>query len=256
VLCVGVDPVPERLPGGVMDSCAEVIEALSGTVAAFKFNTAFFEALGAQGWGMLESLTCQVPADTIVIIDAKRGDIGNTSARYRHALMEGLRADAVTLNPLMGLETFGPYLDASSTCVYALALTSNPGASDYLLRRMEDGRTLSETLAGDLRRLQADPSCQATLGMVVGATRPETAKPVIDAFSEAPLLIPGIGAQGGDIEAWKPLMEAHAGLPLFNSSRGILYPEDPSAAHDWIGAVRRAADLTNRSLQPILECLR
>ena len=270
VLCVGLDPIPERLPNSlssrdpaerVLSFCLEVVERTHDLAPAYKLNTAYFEALGHRGWDALEQLTTRIPADRIIILDAKRGDIGHTAQQYAAALFDRLRCDAVTLNPLMGLETLEPFLSKEGNAAYVLALTSNPGASQYLLRTLNDGRMLCEHIAADLRNLR--PS--ADIGMVVGATQPGPAASVLRAFPEAPLLIPGVGAQGGDVAKWLDLLAGHSGLPLFNASRSILYAgeatENPPAAasqdlfHDPFGPIREAAERTRNLLMPITDRL-
>ena len=265
---MGLDPVPERLPSSlsgrdqterVLAFCLEVVEHTKDLAPAYKLNTAYFEALGHRGWDALGQLTERIPADRIIILDAKRGDIGHTAQRYATALFERLRCDAVTLNPLMGLETLEPFLSNESKAAYVLALTSNPGASQYLLSPMRDGRMLCEHIAADLRNLRSS----ADVGMVVGATQPGPAAAVLKAFPQAPLLIPGVGAQGGDAPKWLGLLAGHTGLPLFNASRSILYPgkatdNPPPAAsrdlfHDPFGPIREAAERTRNLLLPIAD---
>lgn len=285
VLCVGLDPDPLLIPFRSLDSegtlegfqtlthgvhhenadrvyhfCKRIIEETAPHVAAFKLNTAFFEALGAAGWEVLEELSKITPDDSLLILDAKRGDIGNTSAKYAEALLERVGCDAVTLNPLMGLETFRPFTQSDQTGVYALALTSNPGASQFLMRQLSDGKTLSETIACDLKAYAESQDCDAAIGMVVGATQPDSARSVLEAYEEAPLLIPGIGAQGGDPAKWASLLSSHKGLPLFNSSRGIMYAgnsiENSSSGQVWTDAVLEAVTQTNIALKPAFEACR
>lgn len=269
LLCVGLDPDPGMIPiiespagpttneeaNRVFQFCKTIIEETSPKVAAFKINTAFFEALGASGWAILQELSTAVPKDSILILDAKRGDIGNTSAKYAEALLNQVGCDAVTLNPLMGLETFKPFSVTEETGIYALALTSNPGASQYLMRTLNDGKTLGEAIAGDLKMYSEEPDCKATIGMVVGATQPASAQKVLQAFPSAPLLIPGIGAQGGDPTEWASLLATHEGLPLFNSSRGIMYAGNHDPEH-WTGHVLQAVEATNLTLKPVFESCR
>ena len=266
LLCVGLDPDPGLIPfiatpsgptiseeaNRVYDFCKSIIEETSKKVAAFKINTAFFEALGAPGWEVLNKLSTVVPKDSILILDAKRGDIGNTSAKYAEALLNQVGCDAVTLNPLMGLETFNPFSGSDEIGIYALALTSNPGASQYLMRTLNDGKTLGETIATDLKTYSEGPDCKASIGMVVGATQPASAQNVLEAYPNAPLLIPGIGAQGGDPTEWASLLATHHGLPLFNSSRGIIYAGNHDPEH-WIDHVLKAVDATKQTLSPVFE---
>ena len=269
LLCVGLDPDPGLIPftetpsgpttgeeaNRVFEFCKTIIDETSPKVAAFKINTAFFEALGAPGWEVLHKLSTTVPKESILILDAKRGDIGNTSAKYAEALLNQVGCDAVTLNPLMGLETFHPFSGSEEIGIYALALTSNPGASQYLMRTLNDGKTLGETIAGDLKTYSEGPDCKATIGMVVGATQPSSAQNVLQAYPNAPLLIPGIGAQGGDPGEWASLLATHNGLPLFNSSRGIIYAGNHDPQH-WIDHVLQAIEATNLALKLVFESCR
>ena len=166
--------------------CRRIVEETLPYAAAYKPNLAFFEALGPEGWAILDSIRRDIPADRIVIADAKRGDIGTTAERYAHAMLHVLDADAVTVNPLMGLETIAPYLTDASKATYVLTRTSNPGAEDYLF-------DLAPRIAADLATL-AHPG---HAGMVVGATHPERLPDILRHHPDAALLIPGVGAQGG-----------------------------------------------------------
>lgn len=257
-LCVGLDPDPERIPlplkeafpeedKQILEFCRRVIEATKPHACAFKPNTAFFEALGSKGWAVLEEVADMVPSNRVLIMDAKRGDIGNTAARYKHAFFDRMQADAITLNPLMGMETLDPFLDDPQKAVFVLAMTSNRGAADLLQRRFEGRLSLGEYIAEELAKKMSKSSSH--LGLVTGATQTEWIKPVLNAFPEAHLLIPGIGKQGGDIKELAGVLKNHKGLPVINSSRSVIYAGGNSA--DWMELVSEKALELKRSLQEI-----
>lgn len=259
-LCVGLDPVPENLPKSIKEAfegeekqilefCRRVIEATKQHVCAFKPNTAFFEALGSTGWAVLEEVADMVPSNRVLIMDAKRGDIGNTAARYKHAFFDRMHADAITLNPLMGMETLDPFLEDPQKAVFVLAMTSNRGAADLLQRRFEGRMSLGEYIAEELAKKMSKSSSH--LGLVTGATQTEWIAPVIEAFPEAHLLIPGIGKQGGDIQELSEVLKNHKGLPVINSSRSIIYAGGDS--EEWMELVAEKAQAMKSSLQVITQ---
>ncbi len=263
VACIGLDPVPERLPPAILENedsldqqiltfCKEVVDVTTPYAAAFKVNTAFFEQLGARGWEMMEEFVEYIPEDKVIILDAKRGDIGNTAKAYARALFDAVGADAVTVNPLMGLETLESFVEEEWQGIYALACTSNPGAEQFLKLPLQGGGTLSTAIAEALVEFQKDPLVEGSVGLVVGATQPEDAKAILELSGDAPLLIPGLGAQGGDVEAWVKLLQSYHGLPLFNSSRAILYAyEEDDTGLSWQQATEIAALTFKNSLQAI-----
>lgn len=258
VLCVGLDPVPELIPKPLADKfsnspdlvlefCTRVIEATKNHVCAFKPNTAFFEALGSRGWEILDQTIQQIPKEKIIIADAKRGDIGNTAAQYKKAFFDDLNADAITLNALMGMDTLDPFIDDDEKAAYILTMTSNRGSADFLQRRFEGRMSLGEYIAEELQKKQ-DKS-KTHLGMVVGATQIESIGPVISVNPEAHLLIPGIGKQGGSVEALQKVLKGHSGIPVINSSRSILYTG--SHYSDWEEAIEQKASEMKMSLQEL-----
>ncbi len=259
-LCVGLDPVPENLPKPIKEAfegeekqilefCRRVIEATKQHACAFKPNTAFFEALGSSGWAVLEEVADMVPSNRVLIMDAKRGDIGNTAARYKQAFFDRMHADAITLNPLMGMETLGPFLDDPQKAVFVLAMTSNRGAADLLQRRFEGRMSLGEYIAEELAKKMNKSSSH--LGLVTGATQTEWIAPVIEAFPEAHLLIPGIGKQGGDIQELSNVLKNHKGLPVINSSRSIIYAGGDS--EEWMELVAEKAQSMKETLKVITQ---
>lgn len=232
ILCVGLDPIPENIPQTlrnqykddaelIFEFCRRVIESTKVHACAFKPNVAFFEALGVSGWEAFEKLLDVIPSNRIVIADAKRGDIGNTASMYKKTYFDRYQNDAVTLNPLMGLDTLDPFMDDSSKGVYVLALTSNSGSADFLQRRFQGRLSLGEYISEELSKKQS--VCSTHIGMVVGATQIESIAPVLNAFPQSNLLIPGIGAQGGSVDELEKALVSHAGIPVVNSSRGIIY---------------------------------
>lgn len=203
-LCLGLDPDPASLPPGFSGDIAGVeafsrllIEAASPYAAAIKANLAFFEAFGSAGIAALERIRTTVPAEIPFIVDAKRGDIGSTAARQAVALYDALGADAITANPYLGREAIAPLLERPDRFVFVLCRTSNPGAGEF--------QDLS--LGGDplyvhvARRVSAWAAAGDQVGLVVGATAPAEVARIRAAAPTLPFLVPGLGAQGGDIAA-------------------------------------------------------
>lgn len=260
LLCVGLDPNPVRIPSPlktgrsdrceqVLRFCLDVIDATSEHCAAFKPNLAFFESLGADGFSVLHQVVEQIPAGKVIIADAKRGDIGSTAHHYKMALFDRLGADAVTLNPLMGFDTMDPFMEDASRAVYALVLTTNPGARDLLTRPFEGEKSLATYIAGRLHEKASES--RTHLGMVVGATWPDELLPVLDACPNASLLIPGVGAQGGSIQDLIPVLKNHPGIPLISASRSVIYAGGDR--REWKSEVARSARELSRELLPLGE---
>ena len=249
-LCVGLDPDPDRLPSafaeggadGAASFCEAVVEATAPHAAAFKPNLAFFEAYGPDGWDALSAVCAAVRrAGRLLVLDGKRGDIGNTGRRYAAALYGGLGADATTVAPYMGADSVAPFLEHLGRCAFVLVATSNPGGAD--LQALDVG---GEPLYRRVARLAVDAApadgSGGAAGFVVGATRPALVAGLREEHPGVPFLVPGVGAQGG---AASSVLDANAGGPLLvNSSRAILYasrgPDFAEAAAD------AAADLAGR----------
>jgi orotidine-5'-phosphate decarboxylase len=260
LLSVGLDPDYDRIPAAIRESypnktdaivafCSQVIEATTEFCCSYKPNVAFFEAYGPAGWDAFERVIDRIPDGKILIADAKRGDIGNTAEQYKKAFFDYYGVDAITLNPLMGLETLTPFLNDESKAVYVLAMTSNIGSSDFLGRRFEGRMSQGEYIAEEMKKKQELSA--AHIGMVTGATYTEAVAPVIAAYSKASLLIPGIGTQGGTVEKLAALLKNHKGIPVINSSRGILYAGGDS--ENWREKVGEAASKMKNDLKPITE---
>lgn len=258
VLSVGLDPDPTKIPAPlkeqfrdkhdlVFEFCRRVIEVTKMDAAAYKPNLAFFEALGAGGWRVLESIMELIPSAKITIADAKRGDIGTTAEKYREAFFDQLQADSVTLNPLMGIETLEPFLHDESKAIFVLTVTSNKGAAELLRLPIMGRSSVGEYLAEHLASKQKYASTH--IGMVVGATQPDAAEQVLRVNPDAHLLMPGIGAQGGSVGHIQQLISNHNGIPIINSSRSILYAGGDE--ENWEELVQRAAAQTRQSLTEI-----
>lgn len=254
MLCVGLDPEPARFPQAwrgdpsrIYDFCAAIVDATADLVVAFKPQIAYFAAHRAED--QLERLMAhmRVSAPQVpIILDAKRGDIGSTAEQYAREAFERYGADAVTLSPFMGWDSVQPYLQYPGKGAFLLCRTSNPGGDDLQNQRLAgiEGQPL---LYEHVARLAQGPwNLNGQLGLVVGATYPAEIERVREIAPTVPLLIPGVGAQGGDALAtvragWRP-----DGPIIVNSSRAILYA---SSGEDFAQAARREAMKTRDVLQ-------
>lgn len=254
MLCVGLDPEPSRFPAGlkgdaarIYDFCARIVDATGDLAIAFKPQIAYFAAHRAEE--QLERLMRHMKAafpHVPVILDAKRGDIGSTAEQYAREAFERYGADAVTLSPFMGFDSVQPYLKYEGKGAFLLCRTSNPGGDDLQNQRLasvEGQPLLYEHVA---RLAQGAWNLNGQLGLVVGATYPAEIERVRAIAPTLPLLIPGVGAQGGDAAAtvragWR------ADAPIIvNSSRAILYA---SGGEDFADAARREAMRTREVLE-------
>lgn len=256
-LIAGIDPDYEKIPRSLKSRfssetecveafCKAIIEKLSPIVCGFKFNLAFFEALGSDAFVVLKNVLDAVPDDKLIIADAKRGDIGNTAKKYADAFFDRLHCDFITVNPLMGFETIEPFLGDARKGVFCLTLTSNPGANDFLLKPTQNGETMAVSIATGLKKMQA--KTDTVIGMVTGATQTEGLHPVLAAYPEAPLLIPGLGAQGGDIPKLIKALESHTGVTFPVISRAIIYASD---GEDWQQKAKGKAIAFKNELSPL-----
>ncbi len=231
-LCVGLDPRPgEGGAASARDFLKQVIEETSELAAAYKPNMAYFEAMGIEGIRLLEELLTAMPADVPVILDAKRSDIGETQKYYAQGYFSGWNVDAVTLNPFLGYDSIEPFLDWPGKAIYLLAVTSNAGSADFQQQKLADGRSVFELVTALGERAKSENRA-TDVGYVVGLTN---AANVLAKIPDAPLLVPGLGAQGGDLAS---LAAASRNAPdVINVSRGILYAGDDRSfaarAKEW-----------------------
>jgi orotidine 5'-phosphate decarboxylase subfamily 2 len=245
LLCLGLDPdIALQTPAAVERFCAEILDAALEHCAAVKPNLAFFEQFGPDGLRVLQRVRERVPADRILLLDAKRGDIGSTAEAYARALFDVFGADAVTVNPLMGGDTVAPWLAHEGRGVFLLARTSNTGAADLLEQRLEDGEPVYARIAELAQRWDGG---RGAVGLVIGATAPAAIAALRAQAPSLPFLLPGVGAQGGSLEdAVRAGLGGQDGGLLLSVSRGIATaPEGPGAAaatlRERINAVRTAA---------------
>ncbi len=223
-VCVGLDP-PGDLPADeVAPRNRALIEATAPYAACFKPNLAFYEQFGVPGLRALEATLAAIPGGIPVIADAKRGDMGNTAAAYARALFEVWGFDAATVNPFQGRDAVEPFLAYEDRGVYLLCRTSNPGSATIQNATLADGAPLYERLAAEM------PSWGANVGLVVGATAPAELARVRELAPRATLLIPGVGAQGGDPAEVVAAAGREPGLMVVNASRSIANASDPAAA--------------------------
>jgi len=250
LLCVGLDPDPNLLPKGVgvLEFNKKIIDSTSDLVCAYKLNLAFYEALDS-GFDVLKQTVKYIPDDIFTIGDGKRADIGNTSRAYASSIFDNLNFDAATVNPYLGFDSIEPFLKYTDKGVFILCRTSNAGAVDFqsLSCETESGlRPLFEVVA-----LKAEEwNTYGNIGLVIGATYPEELRLLRQAHPDMPLLIPGIGAQGGDLSlAVRYGVDKMGQKAIINSSRQIIYA---SRGEDFAEAARRVASAL---LDQINSCL-
>ncbi len=251
---VGLDPEISRLPNNFIEGdpvmatrefLYNIIDATGDLVAVFKPNSAFYESFGGAGLSLLSETVSYIHEkfpEVVVIDDAKRADIGNTNNGYVKAIFDEIKADAVTVHPYLGKEALAPFLERKDKGVFVLCRTSNPGSGE--LQDLEsNGKKMYEVVA---EKVQNEWNTNNNCGLVVGATYPEEAENIRRAAPDLPFLIPGIGAQGGDLEG--SVKAAKTGQNdgfIISSSRGILYA---SSDDDYVEAARREVEKLNAEI--------
>jgi orotidine-5'-phosphate decarboxylase len=224
LLCIGLDSDPALIPekNGLFEFNKAIIDATADLVCAYKPNIAFYEVMGSAGMDILKKTRDYIPGDIPVIIDAKRGDIGNTAAAYARSLFDYFKFDATTASPYLGYDSLEPFIHYRDRGVFILCRTSNKGAMDFqsLQCKTDDGyKMLFEVVAEKVNEWNT----QGNLGLVVGATYPEELKLLRERYPEMPLLIPGVGTQGGELSTVvKYGADAARQRTIINSSRQIL----------------------------------
>jgi orotidine-5'-phosphate decarboxylase len=232
-LCVGLDPDPALLPRSVRlsDFLAGIVEATRDLVAAYKPNLAFFEAYGAEGWEVLESLRELVGGGALLIADGKRGDVEHTNEAYARALFGRVRADAVTVQPYLGGRALEPFGRDPEKGMFVLCATSNPGAEETQGLDV-GGSPLFVRIAEQARTWSPHPN----VGLVMGTTKPDALAKVLEVVNDLPLLLPGGGAQGGNTQAVSSLLKSKGASGLFTFSRSVIYA---SSGPDFAEAARQ-----------------
>lgn len=241
LLCVGLDVDLDRIPKFLLAEKhpaqvfnKAIIEATADLVCAYKSNVAFYEAMGEEGWRTLRRTRQYVPEEIPLIADAKRGDIGNTARMYARAFFEDFGFDAITVNPYMGFDAVEPFLKFEDKCAFVLCLTSNPSANDFQRIVGEKGQIFEQ-----VARRVVDWSRHGSCGLVVGATQAEDLRRVREIAPHLPILIPGVGAQGGDLAmAVRGGGDASGQLAIISVARAVLYASD---GRDFANRARQRA---------------
>ncbi len=226
-ICIGLDTDISKLPKSlkrevnpVVRFNKAIIDATAENAAAYKLNFAFYEKDGITGLTNLERTLSCLPTDTLIIADSKKGDIGNTSAMYAKSIFELFSFDASTLNPLMGKDSLEPFLDYKDKLHFILSLTSNPGSNDFEKLLLSDGSLLFQKIISNVIEWNVNKNC----GIVFGATNSIELKNNITLFDDLPVLLPGVGAQGGSLEDVIEIFNsANRKNYIINVSRGIIY---------------------------------
>jgi orotidine-5'-phosphate decarboxylase len=241
LLCIGLDVDTDKVPQHLQSSAnpilefnRQIIEATSDLVCAYKPNLAFYEAMGERGLATLRETLKLIPKSVLTIGDGKRGDIGNTAEQYAKSLFGDFGFDSVTVNPYMGFDSVEPFLKNPEKGVFLLALTSNPGSKDFQRLKI-NGKPLYEKVVRTAKKWNINQN----IGLVVGATHPRELKSIRKIVPEMPILIPGIGKQGGDLKsAIRDGCDKNGQLAIINASRCIIYA---SSGKDFAEAARTEA---------------
>ena len=251
ILCVGLDPDPDRLPThlrakdpaeAVVQFCSEIIGATSEACCAYKPNLAFFEALGPSGAAALDQVVRQIPKDRIIIADGKRGDIGNTAVHYARSIFDRLGCDACTVSPYMGSDAVIPFLRKEGAAAFVLIRTSNPSSAELQMTILEGSPLYLRVAEMANGWGKGQPG---EIGFVVGATDPSSLELLRDLYPGVPFLIPGIGAQGGNPEDILRAARPESSPVVVNASRSILYA---GSGEDFAERAREAAFAVRDSL--------
>lgn len=241
LLCIGLDTDVSRVPKFLRayddpqyEFNRRIIEATKDLVCAYKLNIAFYESAGDHGWRTVRRTLARIPEEIITIADGKRGDISSTAERQAHLLCEDLEFAASTVNPYMGKDAIEPFIRRRDQCAFVLALTSNKGARDFQYLNVR-GKPLYEQVVRTVKKWNT----KKNIGLVVGATRPAELKRVRAIVPEMPILIPGVGAQKGDLEGVVRFgCDGSGELAIINVGRSIIYA---SEGEDFARQARQAA---------------
>lgn len=252
VLCVGLDTDIRRIPAHLLKEedpvfafNKAIIDATKEFAVSYKINTAFYESQGIMGWQAMQKTLDYIPSECFTIADAKRGDIGNTSHQYARAFFETLNFDAVTVAPYMGKDSVQPFLEYPGKWAIVLGLTSNAGSADFQLLQLSNGKFLYQQVLETVSSYGTDENIM----FVIGATQVEQIKQIRALIPNHFLLVPGVGAQGGDLEGiLSGAANSDAGL-LINVSRGIIYAD---SGENFAEAARNEAEKYQRIMSAYL----
>ena len=229
-ICVGLDTDVNKIPAHLKSSDNAlyefnrlIIEKTAETAAAYKLNFAFYESTGARGFEVLKKTIDIIPDNVLIIADAKRGDIGNTAKMYANSIFNYFDCDAVTINPYMGDDSVQPFLEFINRLNFVLTLTSNPGSESFEKLKLENGNFLYQQVISKVNEWNKNKNC----GIVFGATQINELKNNIDLIGNLPVLLPGVGVQGGSLQDVAGLFNKSGRLDfIINVSRGIIYKSD------------------------------
>jgi len=252
-ICVGLDSDLNKIPvslkshdNPLLEFNKKIIEATSDLAAAYKFNLAFYEKEGLKGIEILYESIQFIPDDVLIIGDGKRGDIGNTSQKYAEMLYDEFKFDSATLNPYMGKDSLDPFLAYKSKLNFILTLTSNPGSNDFEKVKLADNSFLYQEVIKKIKLWNVNNNC----GLVFGATKKEELLSDIKLFGDLPVLLPGVGAQGGSIEDVVNIFKQNGSSEfLINISRGIIYR---SSEEDFADQARVELEAMNEIIASIM----
>ena len=249
-ICVGLDSDINKIPhhlrnedDAILKFNKSIIEHTSDIAAAFKINFAFYEKEGAEGMELLSRTLKLIPDDVLIIGDAKRGDIGNTSQMYAQSMFEHYKLDASTLSPYMGYDSLSPFIDYSENIHFILALTSNPGSHDFEKLDLASGKKVYQEVISKVSQWNKNKN----LGIVFGATNLDELKNNIQNFEDLLILLPGVGAQGGDLEGIVRTFKEHSNNNyIINVSRALIYAD---STEKFAEVSRKVLENYNRTIQ-------
>jgi orotidine-5'-phosphate decarboxylase len=252
-ICIGLDTDINKLPVSIKETSNPVlefnkaiIEQCSTYAAAYKLNFAFYERDGYKGLQNLEDTIALIPEDILIIADAKRGDIGNTSQMYSEAILDKLNFDSVTVNPYLGDDSVAPFIKNQDKLTFILALTSNAGAADFEKQKLDNGLYLYQLVIEKVKQWNTNYNC----GIVFGATKTEELLENMQRIGDLPVLLPGVGAQGGSLEdVVRAFRQVNRKNYLINVSRGIIYK---SGGTDFAGEALKELKNLNNSVHQFL----
>jgi orotidine-5'-phosphate decarboxylase len=252
-VCVGLDSDLSKIPSHlqslknpILEFNKAIINATAKNAVAFKINFAFYENWGIKGIQTLEETINYIPDDLLIIADAKRGDIGNTSKKYAESVFDYFKCDSVTLHPYMGFESVEPFLKYDNKISFILGLTSNSSAKDFEKQRLENGKYLYQEVIAKTNEWNTRRNC----GLVFGATNLEELQNNISSFNDMPILLPGIGAQGGSLEdVVKTFQLNEKNNYLINISRGLIYSD---STEDYEAKIKEKIISYNESIKKIM----